>query len=117
MSCQTSFVRASKKQIWLWPIIAMVLLAVLAFGVRHAIETTMQENLRSELQTLLDLETATGQCWRAVLCRQQITNSQQNQAPVAIPESAVRIIHRSQADIDSEDRLARKASRSRRMTE
>jgi serine/threonine protein kinase len=52
-----------KKQIWLWPIIATVLLAILAFGVRHAIESTMQENLRSELQTLLDVETAMLENW------------------------------------------------------
>ena len=52
-----------KKQIWLWPIIATLLLAVLAFGVRRAIETTMTENLRSQLQTLLDVETAMVENW------------------------------------------------------
>ena len=52
-----------KKQIWVWPIIATVLLAVMAFGVRHAIESTMTENLRSELQTLLDVETAMLENW------------------------------------------------------
>jgi predicted Ser/Thr protein kinase len=52
-----------KKQIWLWPIIATLLLAVLAFAVRHAIETTMTENLRSQLQTLLDVETAMLDNW------------------------------------------------------
>lgn len=52
-----------KKQIWLWPIIATVLLAVVAFGVRRAIETTMKENLRSQLQTLLDVETAMLENW------------------------------------------------------
>jgi len=52
-----------KKQIWLWPIIATVLLAVVGFGVRHAIESTMTENLRSELQTLLDVETAMLENW------------------------------------------------------
>jgi eukaryotic-like serine/threonine-protein kinase len=36
-----------KRQIWIWPIVATVLLAVLAFGVRRAIESTMKSNLRS----------------------------------------------------------------------
>jgi hypothetical protein len=30
-----------KRQIWIWPIIAVVLLWAIGFGVRHAIETTM----------------------------------------------------------------------------
>lgn len=47
-----------KKQIWIWPIIATVLLSMLAFGVRRAIETTMKENLRSQLSTLLSVEVA-----------------------------------------------------------
>lgn len=47
-----------KKQIWVWPIIATVLLSVLAFGVRNAIEATMKDNLRSQLNTLLSVEVA-----------------------------------------------------------
>lgn len=52
-----------KRQIWVWPIIAGVVLFVLAFGVRRAIETTMKESLRSQLQTLLDVETAMLENW------------------------------------------------------
>ena len=47
-----------KRQIWIWPIIAVVLLSAIGLAVRHAIETTMKDGLRSELQTLLDIETA-----------------------------------------------------------
>ena len=52
-----------KKQLWLWPIIATVILSLLAFGVHRAIESTMKENLRSQLQTLLDVETAMLENW------------------------------------------------------
>jgi eukaryotic-like serine/threonine-protein kinase len=55
-----------KRQIWIWPIIATVLLAALAFGVRHAIETTMKNNLRSQLQTLLNVEAAMLENWSRV---------------------------------------------------
>ncbi len=52
-----------KKQLWIWPILAVVLLTALGLGVRHAIETTMENGLRSELQTLLDVETAMLETW------------------------------------------------------
>jgi hypothetical protein len=52
-----------KRQIWIWPIIAVVLLSAIGWGVRHAIETTMKDGLRSELQTLLDIETAMLETW------------------------------------------------------
>ncbi len=52
-----------RKQIWIWPIIAVVLLSAIALGVRHEIESTMQDGLRSELQTLLDIETAMLETW------------------------------------------------------
>ena len=61
-----------KKQIWIWPILAVVLLTILGLGVRHAIETTMENGLRSELQTLLDIETAMLETWfhaQRVECR------------------------------------------------
>lgn len=52
-----------KRQIWIWPVIATILLSVLAFGVRLAIEATMKDNLRSQLQTLLDVDTAMLETW------------------------------------------------------
>ncbi len=52
-----------RKQIWIWPIIAVVLLSAIGLGVRHAIVTTMEDGLRSELQTLLDIETAMLETW------------------------------------------------------
>ncbi len=52
-----------KRQLWIWPIIAVVLLATLGFGVRRAIEATMKDNLRSSLQTLLSVERAMLERW------------------------------------------------------
>ena len=45
-----------KRQLWTWPIIALALLSAIGFGVHRAIESTMKENLRSSLQTLLSVE-------------------------------------------------------------
>ena len=52
-----------QKQIWIWPILAVVLLSLIGFFVRRAIETTMREGLRSELQTLLNVDAAMLQTW------------------------------------------------------
>jgi predicted Ser/Thr protein kinase len=52
-----------KKQIWVWPIIATVILAALGFGVRQAIEATIKDSLRSQMQALLEVQTATLENW------------------------------------------------------
>ena len=52
-----------KKQIWVWPIVAILLLSIVAFAVRRAIETTMKQNLASGLQTLLTIEVAMLDAW------------------------------------------------------
>lgn len=45
-----------KKQLWIWPIIAVVMLSIIGLYVRRSIETTMRESLRSQLETTLRLE-------------------------------------------------------------
>lgn len=55
-----------KRELWVWPIIAVVVLAVVGFGARRAIESTMKSNLESGLQTLLDVEVAMLETWLSV---------------------------------------------------
>lgn len=52
-----------RRQLWIWPIIAVVVLSALGFAVRGAIESTMKKNLASELKTLCDVETAMLAMW------------------------------------------------------
>lgn len=52
-----------KKQIWIWPVLAVILLSVIGFIVRRSIETTMEDGLRSQLQTLLNVDVAMLQTW------------------------------------------------------
>jgi hypothetical protein len=52
-----------KRQIWIWPILAVLLLSVIGLFVRRAIETTMRDGLKSELQTVVDLEAAMLNTW------------------------------------------------------
>jgi serine/threonine protein kinase len=55
-----------KKQLWIWPIVAIVLLAAVGFGIRSAIERTMRENLQSQLQTMLNVERSMLETWLKV---------------------------------------------------
>jgi serine/threonine protein kinase len=58
---QTSVVL--RKQLWIWPILAVVLLAAIGYGVSSAIRETMRANLQSELQTLLNVEVSMLEKW------------------------------------------------------
>ncbi len=55
-----------KRQLWIWPIIAVVVLSILGFTVSRAIRTTMKDSFRSQLQTLLDVETSMLVTWMQV---------------------------------------------------
>ncbi len=47
-----------KKQLWVFPILAIVVLASVGYLVRSAIERTMKSNLRSQLETLRSVESS-----------------------------------------------------------
>ncbi len=55
-----------KKQLWIWPIVAVVLLAIVGYAVSSLIHRTMQDNLRSELETLLTVERSMLERWLKV---------------------------------------------------
>lgn len=55
-----------KKQLWIWPILSIIALALIGFGVSRSIRYTMEQNLRTQLQTLLNVERAMLQQWLAV---------------------------------------------------
>src|SRR5438445_10119831 len=55
-----------KKQLWIWPIIAVVLLSAIGLGIRVAIERTMKASLNSQLQTLLGVERSMIETWLKV---------------------------------------------------
>ena len=55
-----------RKQTWFFPIAAIIVLSLLAFGVRRAIEATMKANLKSQLQTLLNVEKEMLETWFSV---------------------------------------------------
>ncbi len=52
-----------RKHIWIWPIVACILLAVLGWGINRAIESTMKEQLAGELTTILNADVAALRLW------------------------------------------------------
>ena len=52
-----------KRNLWMWPIIAVVMLGAIGLSVRSAVESTMKDNLKSQLTTLLDVEVAMLRTW------------------------------------------------------
>lgn len=61
-----------KRQLWLWPLLAILVLSSVGYSVHRAIESTMKESLRSQLQTLLTVETEMLNNWYGV----QISHAQ-----------------------------------------
>ena len=55
-----------KRHIWVHPILAVVVLSAVGYSVSNAVRSTMQESFRSELQTLLNVETAMLETWMRV---------------------------------------------------
>jgi serine/threonine protein kinase len=52
-----------KKQLWIWPIIAMIILSIAGYLVRSSINLTIKNSVRSELTTLLNIERAMLEKW------------------------------------------------------
>ncbi len=55
-----------KREIWIWPIIAVIVLSTLGYTVSRSIRMTMKASFRSELQTLLNVETSMLVTWMQV---------------------------------------------------
>ncbi len=55
-----------KRQLWLWPLIAILLLSIIGFSVHRSIESTMKASLESQLKTLLNVEIAMLTNWYEV---------------------------------------------------
>ncbi len=84
-----------KRQLWIWPIIAVVLLSTIAYFVRGAIESTIKTNVGSGLQTLLTLETQMLQKWFAV----QESAAQALANDAAVRETAYRMLASDDHDV------------------
>lgn len=51
------------KQIWIWPIVAAVLLGVIGLFLRDSVEKALQDDLRSDLQAILETDVTALRVW------------------------------------------------------
>ncbi|WP_425619194.1 serine/threonine protein kinase [Anatilimnocola sp. NA78] len=100
---QTSFGRTMsrtglllKKQIWIWPIIAVVLLATIGYFVRVSIQRTMEDNLRSQLTVLRDVERAMLEKWFKV----QESNAQSLASEPEVRQAIAKLLIASRPDAE-----------------
>jgi serine/threonine protein kinase len=87
-----------KKQLWIWPIIAVVLLAAVGLGIRSAIERTMKASLHSQLQTMLSIERSMLETWMKV----QESNAESLANDQHVRELTSEILTASQPEIESD---------------
>src|SRR5262249_27870529 len=85
-----------KRQLWIWPIIAVVLLAIIGLAIRIAIERTMQASLRSQLQTLLSVEKSMVETWLKV----QESNAESLANDQQIREIAAQLLAATEPSLD-----------------
>jgi hypothetical protein len=72
-----------RKNLWLWPLLAALALAVAGLWIRTSIERAMREDMAEELQTLLDTSVAAVELWM---------NTEQVQAQQVANETEIRRI-------------------------
>jgi hypothetical protein len=59
----SSMGRVLRKQLWIWPLVAVVGLGALGWWVRGVVDDTLKQQLASQLQTLLDTDITALQNW------------------------------------------------------
>ena len=74
-----------KRQLWVWPIIAIVLLAAVGYLAKSAIEQTISQNLESQLHTLVTVERSMLETWLKVqeANAESLANDQQTRETAA----------------------------------
>jgi len=93
---------ALKKQLWIWPIVAVVVLAIIGLGIRQAIERTMQNSLRSQLTTLVSVERSMLETWLKI----QKSNAESLATDEQVRDTAEEILSAIAADIVATDSAA-----------
>jgi eukaryotic-like serine/threonine-protein kinase len=53
-------------QIWIWPVIALIVLAAIGYFTKRMIESTIKGGLRTELETIVEIESQMVESWRRV---------------------------------------------------
>ncbi|WP_425396240.1 serine/threonine protein kinase [Aeoliella sp.] len=89
--------RFLSRQIWVWPIIAVVLLSTIGWLVDSKIQATMEEGLTSEFETLRNVEVAMLRTWLTT----QEQNAESLAADIDVRHTALQLLQ-DQSKVDGE---------------
>lgn len=101
-----------KKQLWVWPIFAVILLSIAGYAVSTSINSTIKNSLQSELSTLLNVERAMLEKWFKVQESRTLTlaNDQQVRRTViqmlAMDKNSLRLTNKSDPTTNSGPNVA-----------
>ena len=84
-----------RKQIWIWPIVATLLLGTIGFFVSRAISNTMRANMQSQLESLLSVESEMLHNW----IRTNIANATATANNQAIRDTVHQLIEHQEATV------------------
>nr|WP_246112657.1 serine/threonine protein kinase [Allorhodopirellula solitaria] len=90
-----------KRQLWIWPIVAVVLLATIGYFVQRAIESTIKGNVHAGLLSFVNMETEMLQKWFAV----QESTAQSLANDETVRESVATILAHESRDPPADDSL------------
>jgi eukaryotic-like serine/threonine-protein kinase len=72
------------KELWVWPIVAAILLATIGWFLRRAIEDSIREEVASELQTLLEADVTAIRIWMKIQEANAVTAASDRQTAALI---------------------------------
>ncbi len=91
-----------RKQLWIWPILATILLSIIGYGLQSAIERTMVRNVHSQLETLLHVEQSMLESWLRV----QETNAGAIANSQRVRELVLQLLEASSSPVAADDTAA-----------
>jgi serine/threonine protein kinase len=83
-------------QIWIWPIVALLILGAIGYLTKRMIESTIKSSLKAELETLVEVESQMIESWRQV----QQSNAEAIAASLSIRSVVYKLLENELAESD-----------------
>ncbi len=93
-----------QQRVWLWPVLAIIILTITGGVIQTLLKSTLEQNVRSQLQTLLDLEASMLRQWIV----SQTTSTESVADDLRLQQEMLRLLHHrpTQNRQNSSERLA-----------
>jgi len=75
-----------RRNVWVWPLLAVVVLSTVGYSVSSSIRSTMKQSVQSELQTLLNVQTSMLETWLRVQAAGALSQANDRQVREAVEQ-------------------------------